>query len=428
MDGGVATWVYSVFHVGMILSVGMTVLLTLWTLLLLTAALWLGLSPAWIWIVALDPWSLELVGAIGGLVLRALFVQASAWAWVAGVVILDGGSDHGPFGLPVAFTGLTPWLSIAWTIGWIAVVWRFWVVPLWLLIRRIQIDVTTWWAHHQLTVAQTLQHTGTRVGSLSTQLKDLGWEPAQWGQMLGQTMTDAGGRLAEQAAWRGMAVQWSSGERAAAEASRWGTEDGAWSHPASTLMHPATADTNEPMAPPAHWTTHWTESQIAPHIDATGQQQAPSSIWTTHAATSMQAEITAKQIQEQLQQAVFDDRAKQYLMQNHAEDYDSLPDTVRMQKISKDAANLAAAWARGEHSPPADLFDSVPHVVTEGTEIRVQPNAFGQIPPPAVQILRQPAVQKPPVMRRRYGRVEIYREGVWTAQAPSTGDDGHAPD
>lgn len=423
IDGAVASWIYGLLHITMILSIGMTFLLTIWTLLLFTAALWLGLSPAWIWIVALDPWSFDLARMIGGLALRAIAVQVSAWIWVAGIVLLDGGSQHGPFGLPIAFAGLTPWLSLAWTLGGIVLVWRFWIVPLWLVIRRVEVDLATWWTQTQVRfatatgrVGQHLQATGAMMTAAG-----VGEEPSEWGRMLetvGATLSDRSAAWADAAAWHGANLQWSERERERGAQSHIGPQDNWLTHPAGWALRETSA--SPPQMPSSRPLITWRAQTPSSSDDG-----ASPTIWSATMPHAADAQFLAQETTKALQAEAERRRAEVHVRQdtNFMAGISHLPANLQEQFVAKRINDTVSNWQRSPEKAPRDLYAAMPQLAVDGNRVQihpapgqstVDPSTLAHVKTVAQQVL---AAQPRAITRERGGVTEVYRNGLWVAQS-----------
>ncbi|MDA8206383.1 MAG: hypothetical protein M0Z36_09955 [Thermaerobacter sp.] len=443
VDGAVSSWIYTFFHVAMVVTIAQTVLLALWSLLLFSAALWLGLSPAWVWIVALDPWSFDLAALLGGLVFRAVLVQAGAWVWIAGVVLLDGGSQHGPFGLPIAFAGLTPWLSMAWTLIGIVLVWRLWIVPLWLLLRRVHVDVVTWWTQTQRQWGEALGQTGVqwqvagqRLEALGDQIPtglsgDLGQylrERGQAAQAAGAALQTVGETAAVEAAWRGMQAQWTEGEQAAANRSQFGMGDAAWAHPAGWAMAEAGGDAAP--TPADAWPLHWQHDADANHWQARAASPDHARKLTADLAPRVNQEgekyVYALAMQRLLEDGTFQENLKEHVSERDWADerrnaakkigdawLKELAQNIEPSPVQLPNKQLQASPAVTMR--PNDLAHQLPRITSEGNILRISG------PPPIVQrVVGATPSALLPRERQRYGQTEVYKQGLWVAQSGTT--------
>lgn len=220
VPGAVGSWLYAVFHVGVALTVALTVVQTLWTLILLLGALWLGLSPLWIWVIAFDPWTLETTRRMAGLTIRIVLLQVAAWVWTTVIVVFDGGDAHGPLGLSKALTGLTPWVAGIVTAVAVVAAWRWVLVPLKLWVREGEIAVLGAWSQWQQQIGAVSEWVGGGLiraasgwsGETATTVRTTGEAAHQWGV----------DRRADATALR-QRTMWSPAELAEAQAARWGS-------------------------------------------------------------------------------------------------------------------------------------------------------------------------------------------------------------
>lgn len=448
-----ADWLYSVFDISVLLTVGMTVVLVLWTLLVLSAAIWLGISPAWIWIAALDPWSPELLGAVIGVALRAFAVQLGAWVWVAGVVVMDGGTNHGPFGLSVAFTGLTPWLTVLWTLLGIVLAWRYWMLPAWALLRHVQIDVAAWWTHTQEQMASVLGGTGHRVAQVGQQVREFSPQVGAYWIAGGETLEAAGEAWTDRARWRGMQAQWTEGEREGARRSGIGSGGASWQHPGAYAIGregnspasgtaasgagarrsgtasgsaPSAASGGHAEAPsaPQHWMIPW---QLRPNNRWEGQATSPDHAeqirqalvkqWTDQGLTAAPPTLP-KPSNQQLQaearsQATKDMQAQPYFEAHPEAASDwiaSRTDQLVQWKISQLQRTQLPTWRD---------TGALPDVTTEGNLIHITAQPGTRLAPAVLRTVQKPTqIDAPPLTRQRGGRTEVYRQGIWVAQSP----------
>lgn len=443
-----ANWLYSIFDISVLLTVAMTVLLALWTLLLLSAALWLGISPLWIWIAALDPWSPELLGAVIGVALRAFAVQLGAWVWVAGVVVMDGGSNHGPFGLAPGFAGLTPWLTVAWTILGIELAWRYWVLPAWLLIRHVQVDVAAWWTQTQERMASVMGKTGRRIVQTGQQ-----WGLGESWSAVGEALQTTSQQWSDQARWRGLQAQWTEGEMQGARRSQIGSGDASWQHPGGYTTIPegaggissggATTNSAGGKSP----STSPDKSHSYSASGSVGTVKAPQQWtipWQLGEDNQWSGQATSPEHAEQIRQVL----TKQWADQGLTEAPPSVPSAsdpklkaeARAQ-ATKDMQRMPYFEAHPEKAPSwindrtKDLVDwkisqlhqttlptwrqsgAMPDITTQGRTIRVAPQPGTRMAPVVIQTMQNPApLDAPPQTRQRFGRTEVYRQGIWVAQ------------
>lgn len=123
-------------NLGLLFTLALQTALFLWTLLVVAAGLWLGLSPFWVWLALLRPEDPDLLLALWSVTLRAAGIQALTWIWVL-LLAFVGAAPASAYG-GLAAAGLGPILTLLLTaavvgIGWIgwwqptrAVVWEAW--------------------------------------------------------------------------------------------------------------------------------------------------------------------------------------------------------------------------------------------------------------------------------------------------------------
>lgn len=241
VPGAVGSWLYAVFHVGVALTVALTVVQTLWTLILLLGALWLGLSPLWIWVIAFDPWTLETTRRMAGLTIRVVLLQVAAWVWTALIVVLDGGDAHGPLGLPKVLTGLTPWVAGLVTAVIVVVAWRWVLIPLKLWVREGEIAVVGAWSQWQQQIGAVSEWVG---GGLIRAASGWSGETAAAVRTTGETVQQWGTDRRAAADGLRQRTAWSSAEIAAGQAARWGTTTAPEWNPLPAMLSSASGATS----------------------------------------------------------------------------------------------------------------------------------------------------------------------------------------
>lgn len=441
-----ADFLYPLFDIGVLMTVGLTVITTLWTMILVAANLWLGIAPVWIWIIALNPWDPETMFAVLGVALRALAMQLGAWIWVAGVVWIDGGAN-GPFGLSPGFSGFVPWLSMIWTLVWMAIGWRFWVIPTWFLIRHFRINVADWWSHTVASIsnlgnsagqqaidygesmkgsARQLMRLGVKIpGALGDVTGTAGVFMDQWGATLqshGSEWQQRSAIAQERSAWRAAQVGWTDTELRQAQQSQMGIADNLM---ASSVKNPAKWATDSRLKDPEPMSTI-TWQQDGSHFVGKAQNAEQAAAiaeslqkdWVQQGFTATPNEWSKKfegQVktwaQSQARQEVAEWKDPQGRLMANVDPTAAKrwveARTQALQAWRMDTEYSDQAWARSAALPVAAHQDG---------QITISPRAGTLLPPSVAATLQQPTTHETPLERQRLGRREVLKQGVWVVQ------------